>query len=68
LKSQKYNQGPLKALNINIDAEVVNTLEQMSKQTKLNLEDLVVTALKRFISSHSDYIDDRPVEHHLNKK
>jgi hypothetical protein len=68
MKSQPQNKGSLKPLNVNIEIKVVEMLEKMSSQTKIPLDDLVVTALKRFISSHSDFVHDRPVDHHLNKK
>lgn len=55
MKSQKQNQGELKELKVNVEKEVVDAFLKMEKNTKIALADLVVIALKRFRSSHSDY-------------
>lgn len=55
MKSQKQNQGELKELKVNIDKDVVEAFAKMEKNTKIPLADLVVIAMKRFRSSHSDY-------------
>ena len=55
MKSQKQNQGELKELKVNIDKDVVEAFLKMEKNTKMPLADLVVIAMKRFRSSHSDY-------------
>jgi hypothetical protein len=60
MKDQKYNQGELKNLNINIEKEVVESLEYMSENTPYSKDDLVVIALKRFISHHADYMNVVP--------
>lgn len=55
MKSQKQNQGELKELKVSIDKDVVEAFMKMEKNTKIPLADLVVIAMKRFRSSHSDY-------------
>lgn len=60
MKSQKHNQGELKELKIKIEKEVADSLEIMSKNSKLSIDDLVVIAIKRFRSSHMDYLGKNP--------
>lgn len=55
MKSQKQNQGELTELKVNIDKDVVEAFKKMEKNTKISLADLVVIAMKRFRSAHSDY-------------
>lgn len=56
MKTQKHNQGELKELTVNIEKEIVENVEKMSKNTGMSHDELVVIALKRFCSSHSDYL------------
>ena len=55
MKSQKHNSGELKELTVRIERNVVDSLLKMSKGSGISIDDLVVIALKRFRSSHSDY-------------
>lgn len=55
MKSQKHNQGELKELKVNIEKEVIEAFTKMSENTKIPVAELVVIALKRFRSAHSDY-------------
>lgn len=55
MKSQTHNQGELKDLNIKVEKEVVESFERMTKASGLPLADLVVIAMKRYRSSHSDW-------------
>ncbi len=61
MKSQKHNQGDLKELAVKIEKQVMEDLETMVKNTKIPLNDLVVIALKRFRSSHTDYLKQTPM-------
>ena len=61
MKSQKHNEGELKELSVQIEKQVAEDLEQMSKNTNIPLGDLVVIALKRFRSSHTDYLKQTPI-------
>jgi hypothetical protein len=44
------------SLQLTIEKEVVETLQQMEKHTKLTLSELANTAIKRFIASHKDFL------------
>jgi hypothetical protein len=55
MKSQVHNQGELKELNIKIEKEVVESFERMTKAAGLSMADMVVIAMKRYRSSHSDW-------------
>lgn len=56
MKSQKQNQGELKEIKVKIEKDVAEDFEKMSKNTNISIDDLVVTAMKRFRSSHADYL------------
>lgn len=56
MKSQKHNQGELKEVTVKIENQVALDLELMSKNTGMPVADIVVIALKRFRSSHLDYM------------
>ncbi len=56
MKSQKQNQGDLKEVTVKIEKQVAEDLELMSKNTGMPASDIVVIALKRFRSSHLDYM------------
>ena len=55
MKNQLQNQGELKELKVSIEKEVVDSLERMAKTSGIALADLVVIALKRYRSTHSDW-------------
>jgi fructose-1,6-bisphosphatase/sedoheptulose 1,7-bisphosphatase-like protein len=61
MKSQKHNQGDLKEVTVKIEAQVVTDLELMAKNTGMPVADIVVIALKRFRSSHLDYLKQVPM-------
>jgi hypothetical protein len=61
MKSQKHNQGDLKEITVKIENKVADDLELMSKNTGMPVADIVVIALKRFRSSHLDYLKQVPV-------
>ena len=61
MKSQKQNQGELKEIKIKIEKEVAEDFEKMVKNTNITLDDLVVIAMKRFRSSHTDYLKLTPM-------
>jgi len=61
MKSQKHNQGDLKEVTVKMEAKVVEDLELMSKNTGMPVADIVVIALKRFRSSHLDYLKQVPM-------
>lgn len=55
MKSQAQNQGELKELNVKIEKDVLEAFERMTKTSGLSLAELVVIAMKRYRSSHSDW-------------
>jgi len=61
MKSQKQNQGELKEITIKIEKQVVEDFEKMVKNTNISMDDLVVTAMKRFRSSHNDFLKQTPM-------
>jgi hypothetical protein len=61
MKSQKHNEGELKELNVKIEKKVLENLELMTKNTNIPMADIVVIALKRFCSSHTDYLKQTPM-------
>tara|TARA_R110000868_G_scaffold100128_4_gene275398 strand:- start:3131 stop:3322 length:192 start_codon:yes stop_codon:yes gene_type:complete len=60
MKSQQHNKGELKELKVKIERDIVDTLERMSANTGITLDELVVIALKRFRASHGDYDGTTP--------
>ncbi len=60
MKSQKYNQGPLKELKVMIDKDVVESFEKMVPNSGRTIEDLIVIALLRYRASHGDYLGNKP--------
>jgi len=56
MKTQNHNKGELSSLNIKIEKELVDDLETMSKNSLISQDDIVCIALKRFRSSHADYM------------
>ncbi len=61
MKSQKHNEGQLKEVIVKIEEQVAKDLELMSKNTGMPVADIVVIALKRFRSSHLDYMKLTPM-------
>ncbi|MBG60171.1 MAG: hypothetical protein CMJ16_06920 [Peredibacter sp.] len=56
MKSQQHNQGELTELTVNIESQLFEDLEKMSKNSGLPIDELVAIAVKRFRSSHADYM------------
>jgi fructose-1,6-bisphosphatase/sedoheptulose 1,7-bisphosphatase-like protein len=61
MKSQKHNQGELKEISIKIEKDVAEDFEKTVKNTNISMSDLVVIAMKRFRSSHTDYLKITPM-------
>ncbi len=61
MKNQVQNEGELKDLSVKIEKGVVESFERMTKASGLSLADLVVIAMKRYRSSHSDW-DVKPLK------
>ncbi len=60
MKSQKHNQGELKEVSVKIEVKVAEDLQTMATNSGLSVDDIVTIALKRFRSSHSDYLKQVP--------
>jgi len=60
MKSQKHNTGELKTLTVQIEKDVVESLERMSQYSGMPLNDIVVIALKRYRASHSEMEGKNP--------
>jgi fructose-1,6-bisphosphatase/sedoheptulose 1,7-bisphosphatase-like protein len=56
MKTQNYNQGELAELKVNIEKQLTEDLKTMSENSGLSVDDLVAVAVKRFRSSHADYM------------
>ena len=61
MKNQVQNQGELKELKVMIEKDVIESFERMTKASGITLSDLVVIALKRYRSAHSDW-DVKPLK------
>ena len=60
MKTQVHNQGKLKELKVNIEEGVLDSLKEMSKQSNLPIDDIVVIALKRYRASHAELLGRAP--------
>ena len=60
MKSQKHNQGEVKEIKVKIEKEVVEDFEKMVRNTDMSLDDMVAIAMKRYRSSHADYLKTVP--------
>lgn len=57
MKTQEHNKTELAQLKVDIEAQLIKDLERMSENSKIPVADLVAIAVKRFRSSHADYMD-----------
>jgi len=56
MRNQTHNDGELKELSVKIEKQVVDDYLAMVENSGYSMEELVVIALKRFRSSHCDYL------------
>jgi fructose-1,6-bisphosphatase/sedoheptulose 1,7-bisphosphatase-like protein len=56
MKTQEHNKGELSELTVNIEKQIVKDVELMAKNSGISIDELIVIALKRFRSSHADYM------------
>jgi hypothetical protein len=54
MKSQKHNLGELGQLTVKIEKSVIETIQRMAVNSGKSVDEIVVVALKRFRSSHSE--------------
>lgn len=62
MKGQNHNEGELKEIVVKIEKALAEDLEKMSQNSGLDQAELVTIALKRFRSSHADYMG-RKLDH-----
>jgi len=60
MKTQKHNQGETKEITVKIEKALAESLDIMSKNSKLSVDEIVCIALKRFRASHADYLGKNP--------
>lgn len=56
MKTQEHNKTELETITVEIESKVVQDLKTMSENSGLSIDDLVCIAVKRFRSSHADYM------------
>lgn len=56
MRTQKHNEGETVQLSVKIEKKLLDDLRIMSENSKLSEDDIVAIALKRFRSSHADYM------------
>lgn len=59
MKSQKHNQGELEELTVEIESQLVQDLKKMAVNSGLSEAEIVAIAIKRFRSSHADYMGQK---------
>ena len=60
MKTQKHNQGDLKELKVMIEGSVVDSLQQMSENSNMTVDEIVVIALKRYRASDAELVGKAP--------
>ena len=55
-------KGTTEKIELEIEKDVVDVLSKMEKYAKLSMSELTNTALKRFISSHKDFLPPKEPE------
>ena len=56
MKTQEHNKGELAELAVKIEEQLVKDLDTMAKNSGMSVDELVTIAIKRFRSSHADYM------------
>ncbi len=56
MKTEEKENVEVADLNVKIDIKIIEDVNLMSKNSGLSVEEIVTTALKRFRSSHADYM------------
>jgi hypothetical protein len=60
MRTQEYNQGELKEIKVKIEKQIAEDLDTMAENSGLSRDVIVLIALKRFRSSHADYMNVAP--------
>jgi len=56
MKTQEHNTGELAELKILLEKSLLDDVKTMSENSGIPQEDLIAIAIKRFRSSHADYM------------
>ena len=56
MKTQEHNTGDLDNLSVEIEKDLLDDLKLMSDNSGVPVADIVAIAIKRFRSSHADYM------------
>jgi hypothetical protein len=56
MKNEYRINGNTQKLEVQVETEVLLTLQSMASHTQLSASELANTALKRFIASHKDFL------------
>jgi uncharacterized protein (DUF736 family) len=56
MKTQKHNEGELAELKVNVEVQLIKDLETMAANSDFDIAEIVAIAVKRFRSSHADYM------------
>lgn len=56
MKGQIHNQGPLEELRVKIEKSIVEDVKKMAEKSGMSVDELVVIALKRYRSRHTDLL------------
>lgn len=56
MKGQIHNQGPLEELKVKIEKSIVEDVKKMAEKSGMSVDELVVIALKRYRSRHTDLL------------
>ena len=59
MKGQVHNQGTLEELKVKIEKSVVEDVKKMAQKSGLQVDELVVIALKKYRSRHTDLLSDK---------
>lgn len=59
MKGQTHNQGELEEITIELEKDLVKDINTMSENSGLSKADIIAIAVKRFRSSHADYMGIR---------
>lgn len=57
MKTQEHNKGELQEISIKIEKKLAEDLKIMAENSNLSEDEIITIALKRFRSSHADYMN-----------
>lgn len=57
MKTQEHNKGELQEISVKIEKKLAEDLKVMAENSNLSEDEIIAIALKRFRSSHADYMN-----------